>query len=90
MGPHAPLLASSSTIGSNMVTPLNAEDLPVHNAAAAKEHASRKPLVVVGGPVDEVEAYDGNQFGQPSTEELSPTDAEESVGSRIRSLRRSL
>jgi len=90
VGPHAPLLASSSAIGLNMLTPLNAEDLPVHNAAPAEERASRKPLVVVGGLVDEVEAYEGIQFGQPSTEELSPTDAEESVGSRIRSLRRSL
>ena len=89
VGPHSPLLASSSAIGVNMLTPLNAEDLPGHNTAPTEERASRKPLVVVGGPVDEVEAYDGVQLGQPSTQQLSSVD-EGSATSRIRSLRRSL
>jgi hypothetical protein len=89
VGPHSPLLESSSAIGMNMLTQLNAEDLPGHNAAPAEERESRKPLVVVGGPVDEVETYDGIQFGQPSTQQLSPAD-EGSATSRIRSLRRSL
>jgi hypothetical protein len=84
VGPHSPLLASSSAIGVNILTPLNAEDLPGHNSAPMEERAIRKPLVVVGGPVDEVDAYDGIQFGQPSTQQLR------SATSQIRSLRGSL
>ena len=90
VGPQSPLLASLSAIGVNMLTPLNAEDLPGHNAAPAEGHASRRPLVVVGGPVDDmVETYDGIQFGPPSTQPLPPAD-EGSATSRIRSLRRSV
>ena len=89
VGPHLPLLASSSGIGVHMLTPFNVGDFSGHNASPAENCARQKPLVVVGGPVDVVEPYDGIQFEEPSAQQLPPAD-EEPATSRIRSLRRSV
>jgi hypothetical protein len=90
VGPISPLLANSPVIGVNTPTSLNAEYLPGQYTAPALERTGPKqPLIVLGGPVDEVETYDRIQTGTPSTEQLSPTD-EMSASHRTRSSRRSL
>ena len=80
VGPHSPLLANSSATGMSMLTSLNAEDLHGDYVAPASERADPKqPLVVVGGPMDEVETYKGIQTRTPSTRKLSPTASDESL-----------
>jgi len=79
VGPHSPLLANSLATGVNMLTSLNPEDLPRDYVAPASDRVGPKqPLVVVGGPMDEVGTYKGIQTRTPSTRPLSPTGSDES------------
>ena len=76
VGPHSPLLNPSAT-GVDMLRSLNAEVFPGYHIAFASEPADQKqPLVVVGGPMDEVGTYEGIQTRRQSTQRLSlaPTD----------------
>jgi hypothetical protein len=79
-GPHSPLLANSSATGMSMLTSLNAEDLSGDYVTPTFERAGPKqPLVVVGGPMDEVATYKGIRTRTPSTRQLSPTGSTESL-----------
>ena len=66
VGPHSPLLASSSAIDVNMLAPSNTDGLPGYSTAPASEAGSRRQtLVVVGDDGGDDETQTGTSSVRP-------------------------